>query len=225
MIFAVVPMKPLSLAKRRLSSILPERERQALVRAMLCDVLRALQGSSQVAQSFVLTADPALAALAADHDAGHIPEDAPIGLNSAVTTTAEHLETLGAGAMLILPGDVPLVSAAEIDELAVRSKQQGVGIVPAHDADGTNALLLAPPGALASSFGPGSFKRHLAAGRDAGFDPVTCVLEGLGRDIDTREDLEYLIHRTAGRAEYDCLRGAVTRDLVGTANALEQRYG
>ena len=225
MITAVVPMKPLSVAKQRLSGILSDRERQALVRAMFCNVLRALQVSNQVEQSFVVTADATLAALADRFDVGQIPEDAPTGLNSAVASTAWHLETSGVDAMLVLPGDVPLVSAAEIDELTTRTSQPGIGIAPAHDSGGTNALLLAPPGIIAPSFGPGSFARHVAAGRDAGIATITCELEGLGRDIDTREDLEHLVTRTAGHSEYDDLHRLASNALSNTEFGMERQYG
>jgi 2-phospho-L-lactate guanylyltransferase len=223
MITAIVPMKPIALAKRRLSGILPGRERETLVRAMLRDVLTALRASAQVDRRFVVTADPEVAALAMLYGAGHIGEDTPAGLNAAVAMAAQYLENIGAGAMLILPGDVPSVSTAEIDELATLSHPQGMAIVPAHDRDGTNALLLSPPGAIAPSFGPGSFKRHLETGRKAGLAPETCLLDGLGRDIDTPEDLEILLSEKAGQDEYSFLSHALWRNLEGTEQTKERR--
>jgi 2-phospho-L-lactate guanylyltransferase len=222
MIVAVVPMKALALAKRRLSATLPERERRQLVRAMLCDVLTALRASAHVERTFVVASDPEVAALAARHGAGHIPEEAPAGLNRALATAAGYLEDIGAGAMLVLPGDVPWVTTAEIAELASLSRPGGMTIVPAHDGDGTNALLLSPPGALAPSFGPGSFKRHLEAGHEAGLAPVVCLLEGLGRDIDEAADLDILMRVKESSPEYGFLRQAAGRDFSGTRQTMER---
>lgn len=225
MIVAVIPMKPLSLAKRRLANLLPQPELQALVRAMLCDVLKAVHASGQVDKSFVVTADPAIAAIANKYGAGHILEDSPVGLNDAVTLAARHIEKLNSETMLVLPGDVPLVTAAEIDELVLLSRNHGLGIVAAHDGDGTNALLLAPPGAIFPSFGVGSFARHLTAAEAAGIEVVACKFIGLGRDIDTRKDLEFLATRMAGRVEYDRLWSTASFDLTSQAEPLEQQCG
>jgi len=222
MIVAVVPMKALALAKRRLSATLPERERRQLVRAMLCDVLTALRACAHVERTFVVTSDPEVAALAARHGAGHIPEEAPAGLNRALATAAGYLADIGAGAMLIIPGDVPLVTTAEIAELASLSRPGGMTIVPAHDGDGTNALLLSPPGALAPAFGPGSFRRHVEAGRKAGLAPAVRPLDGLGRDIDAAADLAILMRRKDGNPEYGFLRRAAARDFAGTGQAMER---
>jgi 2-phospho-L-lactate guanylyltransferase len=222
MIVAVVPMKPLALAKRRLSAALPERQRRALVRAMLCDVLTALSGCAQVGRTFVVTADPEVIELAARHQAGHIPEVVPAGLNKAVATAAGYLEDIGAGAMLVVPGDVPLVTRAEIGELASLLRPRGMAIVPAHDRDGTNALLLSPPAVLAPSFGPGSFKRHFETGSKAGLAPAVCPLEGLGRDIDEAADLDILMRVKESSLEYGFLRQAAGRDFSGTRQTMER---
>ena len=150
MITTIVPMKPIALAKRRLSGILPGRERKALVRAMLADVLTALRNCEHVAQTYVVTADPEVAALAACYGAGHIVEAKPAGLNQAVAMAVEHLEESGADTMLVLPGDVPLVTSAGISELALRAQPRSAAVVPAHDGEGTNALMLSPPGHFSS---------------------------------------------------------------------------
>ena len=68
-----------------------------------------------------------------------------------------------------MPGDCPALSPAELQELLDGAARPGreVVIVPDRHGTGTNGLLLAPPDAIAPSFGPGSFERHraLVAGR------------------------------------------------------------
>jgi 2-phospho-L-lactate guanylyltransferase len=65
-------------------------------------------------------------------------------------------------------------------------------IVPDRHGTGTNALLLAPPGALAPSFGEGSFARHVALARAAGAALEVAEIRSLGLDVDTPGDLAAL---------------------------------
>ncbi|MDA7948773.1 MAG: 5-amino-6-(D-ribitylamino)uracil--L-tyrosine 4-hydroxyphenyl transferase CofH [Hyphomicrobiaceae bacterium] len=191
-IVAVVPMKPLSAAKSRLARDMPEAQRCGLVRDMLVQVLTALRDAGTVEQAFVLTADPELADLAASCGAGHIREPQVNGLNAAVRTAAGYAENLGAEAMLVLPGDIPLVTGAEIDAFTSCLQGAGVAIVPAHDRDGTNALLLAPPRVVSPAFGDRSFERHRQAAKQSGLEPAIFEGEGISRDIDDVSDLAWL---------------------------------
>lgn len=211
MIAAAVPMKPFADAKQRLSEVLGGADRRRLVRTMLGDVLTALRDTPEVRQAFVVTADPEVAEFAARYGSGHIPEDATTGLNGAIEAAARHLEVQGVSTMIVLPGDVPFVSPAEISQLASLAPNKGVGIAPDDDMDGTNALLLSPPGAIAPAFGPGSYRRHVAAVRAAGLEPVTCRLASLGRDIDRPRDLHDLVRYPDVRPEYEFLHAALAR--------------
>jgi len=216
MIIAIVPMKPFNRAKRRLSGILPDTNRRKLVRAMFCDVLTALHNCEHVTHTYVVTADKNVAALAASYGAGHIVEAKPAGLNQAVVMAVEHLEESGADTMLVLPGDVPLVTSAEISELVLRAQPGSVAVVPAHDSEGTNALMVSPPGVLAPAFGEDSFSVHLETARATGLAGGACHIEGLSRDIDDAEDLDFLRGKMAGRPEYSFLRDTLKGACSGT---------
>jgi 2-phospho-L-lactate guanylyltransferase len=74
---AIVPVKVLAHAKRRLSSVLPAAARQRLVLAMLEDVLAALVGTRSVDWVAVVTADQRVAALAQRNGASVLPEPGP----------------------------------------------------------------------------------------------------------------------------------------------------
>jgi 2-phospho-L-lactate guanylyltransferase len=119
-----------------------------------------------------------------------LPEPEPAGLNEAVRAAAAWVQAQGGSAMLVVPGDAPGVSAAEIAHLAAaHARGAAVALVPAHDEGGTNALLLSPPGLLPPAFGDGSFGRHLRAARAAGLAPQVLPLPGLGLDLDHPADL------------------------------------
>jgi 2-phospho-L-lactate guanylyltransferase len=196
MIAAIVPVKALALAKGRLSALLSAPERRALVLAMLDDVLAALKATHGVSAIGVISADPAVLALAADRGADALPDRAA-DLNTALAQAAGHYAAAGATAILALPADVPLVSPTEIEQLiAARSTKRGMIITPSHDG-GTNALLIWPPMALPFLFGKGSLARHLEAARERGLETQLLRSPGLELDIDRPDDL-LLVARTAG---------------------------
>jgi 2-phospho-L-lactate guanylyltransferase len=96
--------------------------------------------------------------------------------------------------MLALPGDIPRVTPAEIDTV-VSSCQPAPSftIVPAHDAQGSNAVLCAPPGAVPLRFGDDSYFPHLAAARRCGIEPTIVRLPGIALDIDHPADLRMFL--------------------------------
>jgi 2-phospho-L-lactate guanylyltransferase len=97
---------------------------------------------------------------------------------------------------MVLPADLPDVTAAEIDRLAETAdlllrgapERPVVLLVPDRHGTGTNALLLAPPNAIAFRFGEGSRAAHAAAATAAGASYRE--LDGpLSFDVDTPDDL------------------------------------
>lgn len=205
MIAAVVPMKPLAEAKGRLAGVLADADRRRLAAAMVEEVLGQLLQCRALDRVDVVTADQQVAAIAARRGVGQLAEDAPNGLDSAMARAAELLVAAGATTMLYVPGDAPLVTVPELEAIVGAVSGTRCVLVPSHDGGGTNALLVSPPDALAFAFGPGSFARHLALARAAGIDAVTLSLAGLGRDIDTPEDLRMLAGRRAGDPRYGFL--------------------
>src|SRR3954471_5275384 len=116
MIAAIIPVKALSLAKSRLGALLSGPERQALVLAMLGDVLAAVGAARSIDRVGVISADPAVLALANARGAEALPDHAR-DLNAALAQAAARYAERGAGAALALPADIPLVRSREIDDL------------------------------------------------------------------------------------------------------------
>lgn len=114
----------------------------------------------------------------------------------------------GAGGMITLPADVPLVTPGEIDAvLAAHGDAPAMSIVAARDEQGSNCIALSPPTAVPLRFGPGSFQPHLAAARRLGITPQVLKLPGLALDIDTPEDLEILAKSSGATRAQRYLRG------------------
>ena len=61
-------------------------------------------------------------------------------------------------------------------------------ICPDEAEDGTNALLLAPPGEFTFRYGPGSFRAHLAEAARRGRSAHVVPAPGLRFDLDTESD-------------------------------------
>ena len=189
-IWAVVPLKNTIDAKQRLASALPAGLRQRLALAMAHDVLSALAASPGLAGLAVVTLDPAASALARRFGARVLTEGAGDGQTGAVNAAARTLSREGSGAMLTIPGDVPLVTPQEVEQLiAAHDRRPDFVIAPAHDGRGSNAVLCAPPDAVRLKFGDDSFLPRLAAARALGLEPKILHLAGIGLDIDHPRDL------------------------------------
>jgi 2-phospho-L-lactate/phosphoenolpyruvate guanylyltransferase len=189
-LWTVVPVKEQASAKERLSPMLRPETRQALALAMLEDVLAALTATPGVAGLLVVTVDPEAGRLAASYGARLIEVGARDGHTGAVTAAARLLAAEQRSGMLTLPGDIPLVTPAEIARLmAVHLPAPSFTIVPSHDERGSNAIACSPPDAVPLRFGENSFYPHLQAAEMAGIRPNVVHLPGIALDIDNPEDL------------------------------------
>lgn len=186
---AIVPVKRLDAAKSRLAATLPPDERAALVVDMLRAVLAALAASALVAERVVVSPDPTALAIARAASATALwqPDD---GLNAALELA--RAATSPMAMLLALPADLPLLTASDVAALAGEACSATVVIAPDGAADGTNALLLAPGAPLPFAFGPGSFRRHLAAAAAASLTTRVVSTPGLALDLDTPADLAAL---------------------------------
>jgi 2-phospho-L-lactate guanylyltransferase len=119
------------------------------------------------------------------------------GTRDAARRGAAHALRDGAGATLIVAGDVPLVRATDLRRIALAGRRHEIVIVPDRARSGTNALYLRPPSRIAPRFGRRSFDAHRAA---AGVDGRVVSIARLGLDVDTPADLDELrrLKRTAG---------------------------
>jgi len=191
-IWAVVPVKDTASAKQRLAPALPPHLRQELALAMLEDVLAALAVAPGLSGRLLVTIDPAAKRLAAHHGFDCIADGAEDGHTGAVMTAARRLAGKGVGAMLTLPGDIPLVTSDEIGQLiAAHRPTPSFTIAPSHDEKGSNAILLSPPDAVPLQFGDDSFFPHLAAADARGIAPTIVRLSGIALDIDNPADLAH----------------------------------
>lgn len=187
---AIVPVKRFCEAKQRLAPHLGAEFRIGLATAMLGDVLGCLRDVPELSGVLVVTGDDEAAALARAHGADVLPEPVPGGHNAAVNHAVRHLAGRTTEGVLVLPGDVPGMTPAEVSALLHRhGAGRALSIVPARDRDGSNAILATPADLLTFSYGPGSFLRHMEAARSGGVTPAVRHFPGIALDIDTMEDM------------------------------------
>ena len=184
---ALIAIKQRTGGKSRLAAQLANAQRIALVRHMLAHVLSAVRGATQVRQVFVVSPE---------RDA--VPADVPVladagrGLNAALLQAQRALLALGCRELLILPADLPTVTAGEIDCLVRAGRRGGVAIAPDARQSGTNALCVVAGVAFNFQFGPDSKRRHVLESRRLGLRPSIVHRPGLAFDVDTPADLRRL---------------------------------
>jgi 2-phospho-L-lactate guanylyltransferase len=189
-LWAVVPVKELDRAKERLAPVLSPEVRRDLMLAMLEDVLTALVVTPGLAGIAVVTVDPTARRVALRYDARIIEAGARDGHTGAVTAAGRLLAEEGQPGLLTVPGDIPLVTSAEIAKLlAAHRPAPSFTIAPSRDARGSNAIICSPPGAVPLRFGEDSFSPHLQAAEASGIRPSVLHLRGIALDVDTPEDL------------------------------------
>ncbi|HLM30444.1 MAG TPA: 2-phospho-L-lactate guanylyltransferase [Solirubrobacterales bacterium] len=200
---AIIPVKRFGHAKQRLLDELDRPQRAAVVKAMLDDVLRALDASDEVERVIVVTGEGRAERIALRHSRRSptplevLREPADRGHSEAAVLGIIRALSLGADCTALLPGDCPLLDAAELDAALERMHRGRVAVIPDRHGTGTNGLLLAPADAIGPAFGPGSAERHRDRASRAGYDVATEELASLALDLDTPEDLEALAARLA----------------------------
>ncbi len=207
---AILPVKRFAAAKRRLAAGIDEARREALAAAMLEDVLEAIARARTIERTIVVSDEPRAAELARSAGAEIAPDPPGEGHSEAALAGIAHAEAHGAGCVMLLPGDCPLLEPRELDGVLTGVPERYVAIVPDRHGTGTNALVLSPPDAIRPAFGEGSCARHIAAAREAGIPFAVEELPSLALDLDTPADLVALTR------ELEAKRGRARR----TAKAL-----
>lgn len=190
MILAAIPIKPFGVAKKRLSPVLDAEQRSILGRAVAARTGAAVAAAG--AEAVIVTGDDGVAAWAKELGMSVIAEDprGRGGLNGAAATAARHAAGMGIP-WAIIHADLPLADEADFRRV-VQAAGRSPSIVASYDG-GTNVITGFDPG-FDFSFGPGSFRRHLARMPRATVVPRA----GLALDLDTPRDLALARRAPAG---------------------------
>ncbi|HMT20782.1 MAG TPA: 2-phospho-L-lactate guanylyltransferase [Promineifilum sp.] len=189
--WAIIPVKPLYESKRRLAHLLSAGARAELIHHFLDNLLATLNKAPGIDRVLVVTGDAEVTALAESHGAAVLVEAESRGLNEAATRGIAPAARQGVAAVLILPADLPFARVEDIEQM-LRPLDGGYGPLLAltgdEAEDGTNALLLAPPGDFTFRYGPGSYRAHLDEAAARGRTIHIINAPGLRFDLDTESD-------------------------------------
>ena len=208
-VWAIIPVKPFRDSKSRLAHILSADQRAELTSTLLCRTLDILAGMPAIQRTLVVSRDPGALKVARQHEAMTYEEAEKQDMNMALTRAAHITAAQKADCALILPSDLPFVTADDVARMleaaatescnggnGYLSRRRRMAICSDQEGDGTNALLVCPPTGFTFQYGPGSFQRHLAEAEWRG--RAQCIVDtpGLRFDLDTEQDYEAYLARS-----------------------------
>ena len=190
-LWAIIPVKPLRRGKSRLSGVLSLEARTALNHYLLSNTLEILALVPEIEYSLVVSRDPQALTIAREHGARTVQEQGSPQLNIALTRATMVALSHSVQGVLVVPADLPLLTVDDIHEVVKRAVDPPVVVItPDRHHQGTNALLISPPGLIQYEYGQDSFQRHCLQAKRAGARLEICERGSVALDIDFPEDLE-----------------------------------
>jgi 2-phospho-L-lactate guanylyltransferase len=191
-IFAIIPVKPFAECKSRLSPLLSKAQRAGLGRDLFkrsLAIVGEVVGPQNVA---VVSRDHAALEIAGEVGSHPIAEQGTLNMNQALAQAAQQLVARGASNLLVVPIDLPLLTARSLQAFIVDvlRDEPTMALAPDRRNDGTNILYLEPPIIDAFRFGPSSFTAHQAVAASRGVPVIVHRSADLALDLDTPVDFE-----------------------------------
>jgi 2-phospho-L-lactate guanylyltransferase len=188
-VWVIVLVKDFASAKQRLGPALDPTSRRALARR---NAERAVRAASAGDQRLVVAGSQEVATMAKRLGAQVILEPRQEGQNVAAKRGIARAVHGGAGAVLLLSSDLPLVTAKSVRELlkaAALVDAPAAVAVPAVGRGGTNALYLRPPDAVTLHFGADSLESFRREAESRGVNFVIHQTDAMALDLDEPDDL------------------------------------
>ncbi len=190
-IWAIVPVKSLQQTKGRLTAVLTPTQRAQLTCRLLRQTINSLHAVPQINTILVVTQDKTIAQLAESQQAIVIAEQSNEGLIEAVTLGKQFAANHRAQYLLILPSDLPFLSAANIETFISNTntnRKDEILICSDQQQQGTNALFMPATRPFQFHYGPNSYQRHLAEAQRQQIIIRTINIPSLQFDLDTEAD-------------------------------------
>jgi 2-phospho-L-lactate/phosphoenolpyruvate guanylyltransferase len=187
--WVVVLVKDFDSAKQRLGPALDAESRRALARR---NAERAVRAAAAGDHRLVVTGSQEVVDMAKGLGAQALLEPRQEGQNVAAKRGIAYAVAGGAGAVVLLSSDLPLVTTKSVRELlqvAAQIDTPAVVAVPAVGRGGTNALYLRPPDAITLHFGADSLESFRREAEARGVNFLTHQSEAMALDLDEPDDL------------------------------------
>lgn len=170
---------------------LSDEETEKIVENMLRHVLTEVSKSQMSDASFLITKDEEAISLAKQIGVETIEEKDQINESTSVDLATKILIGRGATSVLRIPGDLPLLTYNDIDNVFRESIETNSCIlVPSKSGKGTNALLRKPPDIIKSCFGEDSLRKHKKEFDKKQVQYKIIKNKNIELDLDCLEDLQ-----------------------------------
>jgi 2-phospho-L-lactate guanylyltransferase len=189
-IAAVIPMKSLHSAKSRLSNILTAQQRKNLAMYLLDATIKEIKKSCIISEIIIVSNDKAVKNYSCLNNLKFI-KDSEEGVNKAVILADNYCIDNGIDANIVIPHDLPFISAKEIDKICTMSNKyhKCIIICPSKRFDGTNILFRKPPDVIKTHYDDNSYMNHLKEAYKFKIPIESLDIVKLRFDLDTKEDL------------------------------------
>ncbi|HYA82618.1 MAG TPA: 2-phospho-L-lactate guanylyltransferase [Candidatus Bathyarchaeia archaeon] len=207
-IFALVPVKRFESSKSRLSSVLNVVERKELSELLLINTLSVLREASAISEIVIVSSDQVAMEIARRNGAKVLRESKDGGVNAAIARADDYSSENGAEATLVIPQDLPLLVAADVNMICrkAESADRCLVVSPSIRYDGSNALLRKPSRLLKTSYDEDSFNAHIRAATKVGIPIKVFLSKRIMLDLDTTEDIKILMNKAITNLPLDYLK-------------------
>jgi 2-phospho-L-lactate guanylyltransferase len=186
----IIPVKPPGEGKSRLAAALSPDARHALNGRLLRHTLDEVALLGGMFDVYVVSRSREVLAEAGLRRFVPCPEPDGCDLNGALSFGASQAGAGGAAGLMVLPIDLPWLSADRLRSVAEDWQSQcDVTIIADRVGDGTNVLIWRPIETAQFQFGRGSAARHAEAARRLGLRVAMLQDRHLSFDVDTADDL------------------------------------
>ena len=207
-IFALVPVKRFESSKSRLSSVLNVAERKELSELLLTNTLSVLTEATAISEIVIVSSDEVAMEIARKKGAKVLRESKDGGVNAAIARADDYSFENGAEATLVIPQDLPLLVAADVNMICMKAESPDRCLVlcPSIRYDGSNALLRKPSLLLKTSYDEDSFHAHIGAATKVGIPIKVFLSKRIMLDLDTTEDIKILMNQGIANLPLDYLK-------------------
>jgi 2-phospho-L-lactate guanylyltransferase len=159
---------------------------------MLEQTLTTLKRAAGIDGILVISRDNKALMLARRFEVQTVQESGAPELNDALARATQAVTAWNAQSVLIAASDIPLMTVQDVESILGMGDRVGDVVVIASDRrqEGTNALLVRPPGLIPYRFGTDSFHRHVEEAEKVGATVQVYQSPSLALDVDVPADLE-----------------------------------
>ena len=203
----IIPVKSFEKSKTRLE--LSEKKTIELCRLLLREVIKTVSESGLIDEIIVISNEDQISDIIDEYNCKKILDVNEKSVNDAVGLAESYLIENEFTHSIVLPLDVPFFYSEDIEKLLEFSEEKSVIIVPSRHFDGTNALLRTPIDSMKPRYDEGSYSFQIESAKN--YDVKICVglIYRLMLDIDSTEDLEFVIKQNIKPEFCNKIRGII----------------